>query len=430
MLLSLVALLAGLAVAAQDGVEAGSSQDRSEPVVTAAEAEALAQAAAAAKADPGAAAALLRAAVTPSASAALPFASAAYAIQAGREAEAVPDLEDALRRLPGFHRARAILARTLLRLQRPADAAHHLRCLLQDNAPDSAETWRLLAFALLSGGYASAAESAYRQALVWAPDDPEVNAGLLQSLLEQGRSADVIPLVRDQLRRQPTDPRWWRLLANAQLDRDDSDAALVTLECARFAGTADHDMLAVLGDLNLERGAYAEAATAYLAAAAAELPPARLLRAGDALLAAGRTADAARILERLATLTAALDLPARTLLARLRARHAAQEGNSDQAAALLREALALDPLDGEALLLLADLAAAGAPTSAQELLERATTIPSCRLRALTGLAHLAVSQRRYGAALGWLEQALALSPDPRLERYRDQVLEASRSPAL
>jgi|GEM_PF-3414698 len=400
---------------------------RSEPAVTPAEAQVLAQAAEQAKTDPAAAGALVRAALTADASAALPFACAAYALQAGREAEAVPDLEEALRRMPSFQRARIILAKTLLRLQRPADAVTQLRALLPESAPGTLEALRLVAFALSSGGYPAAAEAAYRQALVWDPDDPELNGGLLQALIDQGRSAEVVTLARTQVRRQPGDTRWWRLLANACLDRESPGEALVTLECARLAGVADKDMLAVLGDLNLDRGFYADAASAYLAAAAADLPPERLLRVADALLAAGRNDEALRLLERLRAQAAALPAPAQAGLARLGARHALQTGNRELAVTQLRQALALDPLDGESLLLLADLTARESPETARDLLGRATAVPAARLRALTSLAHLEVSERHYAEALSCLQQAIALNPDPRLERYRDQVLEASRA---
>lgn len=401
-----------------------------EPALSPAEAQILGAVAELGKADPAKAAAQLRAQFAASASAAVPFTAAAYSIQAGRDADAVADLEEALRRAPSFSRARLNLAKVLMRCERHGEAAGHLRQLLRQPAQDPADLWRLLAFALLAEGHAAAAEAAYCQALVWNPDDKELISGLLKSLIDQGRAKDAAPLARAQLQLQPDDVRWWGLLANAAIDAGEPRQALIVLECTRRLGLATPDLLAALGDLYIDQGLYRAAADTYALAtppATPPPPPDRLLRATEALVTLQQAAEAQRLLDALAArdaeLTPAQRLAARRLLARL----AIQAGQTDNAVTTLQGILAADPLDGEALLLAAEALRDRDAGRAGEYYGRASTVRGCELRALTGLARIAVARQRYEEALAHLQKALSFSADPRLQAYRDQVLEASRA---
>lgn len=415
--------------AAAAPVPAPPAPRREEPSVSAADAEVLAAAAELAKADPAKAAAQIRARLTPTSSAALPFTAAGYSIQAGHDAQAIADLEEALRRDPSYHRARLNLAKILIRLERQREAAEHLRELLRQPGQDPAELWRLLAFALLADGHAAAAEAAYCQALVWAPDDPELISGLLKSLLDQGRGRDAEPIARAQLQMHPDDVRWWRLLVNAAIDAGEPRQAIILLDCCRRLGLANADMLAALGDLYIDQGLYRAAADSYATAGHPPLPPDRLLRAADALVTLQQADEASRLLAALTARDAELTPAQRLTLRRLSARLAIQSGQAASALLTLKQILAEDPLDGEALLLAAETVRTSDVGAAREYYGRASTLKGCELRALTGLARLEVSQRRYEEALAHLQKALGYSSDPRLQHYRDQVLEASRAAA-
>ncbi len=397
-----------------------------EPPVSPGDAQLLAAAAGLAKTDPAKAAAQLRAQLTASSGPVVPFTAAGYSIQAGRDADAVGDLEEALRRDPSFRRARLNLAKVLMRLERQREAAEHLRALLRQPGQDPAEVWRLLAFALLADGHSAAAEAAYCQALVWAPEDAELISGLLKSLLDQGRGRDAEPIARAQLQLHPDEVRWWRLLVNAAIASGEPRQALVLLDCTRRLGIANADMLAALGDLYIDQGLYRAAADTYAAAGSTPLPPERLLRAADALVALQQADQAQRLLDALKARDPELTPAQRLAGRRLTARLALQAGQADAAMTVLRDLLAQDPLDGEALLLAADASRRQDPAAAREYYGRASTLKGCELRALTGLARLEVSQRRYDEALRHLQKALTFSSDPRLQSYRDQVLEASR----
>ncbi|NLF18031.1 MAG: tetratricopeptide repeat protein [Lentisphaerae bacterium] len=471
--LAAAALLLALAAAAQDNPPAsepaappavaqapdGATQGAAtatEPAVTPAEAQALAAAAERAKADPAGAAADLRAALNPASSAALPFTAAAYALQAGRNDEAIDDLEEALRRLPTFHRARLNLAKMLLRRNQHALAAGHLRELLRQPGQDPAELWRLLAFALLADGHPAAAEAACCQALVWNPDDAEILEVLARSLVDQGRPEDAGPLARQQLRRQPDDRRWWQVAIHAALAADDRREATVLLESCRRLGHADAALLATLADLYLDQGLDQAAAETYAAIDPAALDPERLLRATEALLARQQP-DAARKLLNTLDATAAALTPAQTAVARRLAGHAALLSGDPEALPILDEALRLDPLDGKALALVAEaMGAMGRrqqstsqqvldgqslletaemkrghdPASAAEFLRRAATREGFELRALAALTQLAIDQHRYHEALQHLQKILTLTSEPAWRFFHDQVLEACRQVPL
>ncbi len=398
-----------------------------EPAVSPADAQLLAAAAEIAREDPARAAAHLRSQLTAESGAMVPFAAAGYSLQAGRDAEAVGDLEEAVRRAPSFARARLNLAKVLLRLERPGEAAGHLRHLLREQAPDPAEVWRLLAFALLAEGHAPAAEAAYCQALVWDPQDAELISGLLKSLLDQGRGRDAAPIARAQLQLHPEDPRWWSLLANSALDAGEPRQAIVFLDCSRRLGVATPDMLAALGDLYIDQGLYRAAAETYAAAAGAPPPPERLLRAAEALVHLQQADEAARLLEAASERSSELTPPQQVAADRLRARLALQGGRPDRARSILAGLLSRDPLDGEALLLMAETVQAQDPAAAREYYGRAASLKGWEVRALTGLARLETAQGRLAEALGCLQKALAFGHDARLREYYNQVLEAAQA---
>lgn len=397
-----------------------------EPSLSEAEALIVAQAAELAKTNAAAAATQLRANETAETSAAIEFAEAVYWADATQTDEAQNALRRALAKYPRFHRARMNLAKLLMEQEDYAAASLQLRALLSADAPDRAEAWRLLAYALREQQLLPAAETAYREAMAFYPEDRALRLGLLSCLIEQERYAEAVPWARQELAVEPDRREFWGLLANAELAADQRDRALRLLECAHRLGAADPAMLAVLGDLYLDQELPEPALACYREAALLDhAPVSRLLAGFEALVLSRNLTEASRLDEVLSQRQDQYTPGQRLRYRTLRAALAAATGRTEDAIGTYRQVLDEDPIQGEALLALGDLLLARNPDEARELFLRAARLDRYQTQAWTALARLAVEQGDMAAAANWVQQALARKADPALERYLAQIRAAT-----
>jgi Flp pilus assembly protein TadD len=118
----------------------------------------------------------------------------------------------------------------------------------------------------------------------------------------------------------------------------------------------------------------------------------------------------------------------RRKLLKLEARLSMAGGAGDEATArVLQEVIELDPLDGEALILLGQYHnRGGRPDQAILFYERAARIESFAANAKVKMAQVYVAQGRFGEALPLLRDAQALRPREDVARYIEQVERASK----
>ena len=180
-----------------------------------------------------------------------------------------------------------------------------------------------------------------------------------------------------------------------------------------------------LGDIYAFEGLFDMAADCY--ARALEMDPARnaerAMRSAHALSARGALAEASLLMERIEELAGdQLELEDRTTLLRVRASNALAAGADAEQAAVLEEIVALNPLDGDAIILLGDYyVRAGEPERAVLYYERAANIEAFEARAKTRHGELLVSQTKYAEALPLLRRAQALDPRDHVEDYLQRV---------
>jgi Flp pilus assembly protein TadD len=94
---------------------------------------------------------------------------------------------------------------------------------------------------------------------------------------------------------------------------------------------------------------------------------------------------------------------------------------------VLEEIVALDPLDGEALLLLGHhYAKAGESEKAMFYYERAQSLEPFEAEASVRHARILVGQQKFQEALPLLKRAQELEPREELARYLDQVERLAR----
>lgn len=381
-------------------------------------------------ADPAEAARRLEAAMRPDSSATLDFILGNLRLQQGRVEEARRSYELALAKFPGFHRAYRNLGLVRVQLGDPEGAIQAFTRMIQIGGAD-AVVYGLLGYAHSTRRDFVAAESAYRSALLLEPENSEWRLGLVRCLIRQQRYAEASSLLDNLVAGQPERAELWLLQADALIGMKQAMRAAENLEIIARMGKANADTLYLLGDLYLSEGQADPAASAYRRAIELEAPRGieRAARAVERLSQRGALRQASSLLERLEDLAGGdlADAERRSLL-KLRARIAVAEGAGGEALSALQETVALDPLDGEALLLLGQhYARSGEPDRAVFYFERAASLEAYEGEAKTRQAQVLVSQGRYDEALPLLKRAQEIRPRDDLARYLEQVERLARS---
>jgi len=155
----------------------------------------------------------------------------------------------------------------------------------------------------------------------------------------------------------------------------------------------------------------------------------RPLRACKVLVARGALTETKTLIDRVEQLHGSdLGPVDKKDLLRLKARIAVAEGQGDEEIRVLEEIVELDPLDGEALILLGQHAArANDPEKAVFYYERAESLEKFEADARVRHAQLLVSQGKYSEALPLLRRAQELKPRDDIQKYLDQVERVAKS---
>ena len=399
-------------------------QAETEPEVSAEEATVLQNAAKAAEEDgPEAAAELLAGRINADSSAALDFALGIYAAESNQAQLALKSFQQALTKAPEFHRARLQWGRVLLREQAYADAAAVLRPLLDSSFGRQDTAWVLLAYAYAAENRHTAAESAYRQALVRNPENTQAKLGILRSLAAQERIDDAQSLIEELLHERPGEADLWQAMAHGSLKKNERLRALVMLECSRRLDLAGPETLATLADLYLDQGMPAVAVEVYREIVPLEQAPlARILSAANALIQMQELPEARELLAAVKPRQNALSKPQIQELRLLTARLLNAEGKVDEAVTIYREVLTNDPLAGKVLLELGRIELTRERfTEAEVLFKRASRLDDYRAAALVALARVRVAQNRMQEAIPLLEKSLSVQPDEAIREYLRRI---------
>ncbi len=358
-------------------------------------------------------------------SAAVAFMAGNFYFQAEAYSDAIRAYEDALERFPGFRAAKVNLGRVHLLEDFPEKTISLYQSLVSDGQAD-AETYLLLGHALQMMQRPVSAETAFRNALLLEPEKVDALIGLTQALLEQERYQEALSLTGEILSFTPDKADLWRLRANAMLMLSQYDEAIRAIETAKRLMLADAEMLALQGDLFLQRDQPKDALAVYLTAFEAHEPtPARALRAMEGFLYAGDV-------EGMEQLLSALDIDAwpsgkQGVVLRYRAQLAMQQEDLEQAEDLAQQAVTMNPLDGGGLLLLASIAEAqGKLARAIMYCERAARIPDYAVDAWVRQAQIEVSRNRIDEAIVLLESAQSRREQPHVGRYLEQLRRMQR----
>lgn len=408
------------------GVLWGQNADPFSPTVSRQEAEQIQEALATFESSPEQAIKLLEKLSPEKTGAAVDFTLGNLYFQSQTYEDAKKAYERALVKFPAFRNAKINLGRIYLLLEDPLKAIGLYQELVRDGIADS-ETYLLLGHALLMESQAVSAESAYRHGLLLDQELLEAKQGLLNALMIQERYEEAVFLSRELLQADPTRRDFWAARANAELSLGKNDLALTSLEQARRLGSADGEMLNILGELYLAQGASEQAMERFAAAFEAETTSVqRQVQAIRAMLGSGNPEDAEQLLGLLEKRLAekpevGSELGEGTVL-KIKTRLLVAQAKEDEAKEYLTELLRINPLDGESLLMYSAILH-GEERSDESLLvlERAARVSGFEADSLTRQAMIRVEQNQYTLAITLMERAQVFEERAQVTGYLKQL---------
>ena len=374
---------------------------------------------------------LLRESIREDSSAVLDLTLGGVQYQQDRGDEALGNYRRAAEKYPNFRRAYRSIGLICVRKALLDDAITAFNRMIELGGAD-AYSYGLLGFCHSQKQDFQPAEAAYRNALLLQPANVEWRLGLTRSVFKQGKFEDAASLLDVLIQTFPEKSDFWMLQAHTYLGMKQPQKAAVNLEALDAIGKASVDSLFTLGDIYIAEALPDLALHAYLRALAKEpsQAPARVIRSAEGLAGRGAPDQARTLVARIKESAGSTisDTDRRRLL-KLEARLSMAGGAGDEATArVLEEVIELDPLDGEALMLLGQYHnKGGRPDQAILFFERAARIDAFAANAKVKMAQVYVSQSRFADALPLLRDAQALRPRDDVARYIEQVERASKA---
>lgn len=255
-----------------------------------------------------------------------------------------------------FLRAHSNLGLLYTRINRTREAIPHItKAMALGQA--SEELYGMLAYCHLQNGDSLSAETAYRNAIMLGPDTLDWKTGLAQALFNQQKAAEAVALLDELLKQNPQKELLWTMQAAAQIANGQPLKAAQNLESLAMLGKADAKEYTMLGDIYLSESLFSLASQSYIAAVSAKGAPASpesFLRHADSLAQRAAYPEAKALLTATEAQFAPMETAHKMRLLKVRSRIAMAEDAAETAVALLEEMIQTDPMDGEALMLLAD----------------------------------------------------------------------------
>ncbi len=375
--------------------------------------------------------AYLSALVKPTDTAVFDFTLGSIYFQQEQLQPAVQCYQKAVAKFPSFLRAHKNLGVARVRLGDYGPAVESLTRSIELGAKDGV-TFGLLGYAFLMTEQATSAETAYREAIMLQPTVLDWKMGLARCLFKLRKFEEASALCGELIARQPDRADLWLLQANAFLGMKDMVKATENYEYLDLKELATPQSLNALGDIYVSEGLIDLAADTYLRAIEKDADPApvRILPKVEILVSRGAYPAAERLTQRLNTLSTDRFSPdERKRLLKLEARIASARGPANtEAARILEEIVQLDPLDGEALILLGQHhATAGDLEKATFLFERAEGISQFEAEASLRHAQCLVRGGKYQQAVPLLKRTQDIRPREDVARYLEQVERAARA---
>ncbi len=374
--------------------------------------------------------ALLQKNITPTSSAVFDFTLANIYFQQEEMDKASASYQEAVNKFEKFRRAWKNLGLIYVRSGDFEEAIPALTKVIELGGNDVL-TYGLLGFAYSSTDNHLSAETAYRAAILLDAHTLDWKMGLARSLFKQQRYGEAVSLCDLLITEFPNRADLWLLQANAYIGLNQSDKAAINYEMVDRLGESTVDSLNMLGDIYVNQELYGTGVNAYVRAIEANphRNPDRALRAAKVLTARGALAETKSLIQSIKDLQSNyLGTQDKKDLLKLEARIAVAEGAGDDEVKILEEIVELDPLDGDALILLGQYYHRhGDLEKAVFYFERAEGVEGFEADAKIRHGQLLVSQGKYKDALPLLRRGNELKPRDDVQKYIEQVERVSKS---
>jgi len=344
--------------------------------------------------------------------------------------DAIEAYEAAIAKFPNYRQAYENLG---LAHVRKGDLDGALPALTQviELGGNKSVTWGLIGFAYAAAGNSLNAETAYRMAMMLDPEENDWKEGFARSLFRQGRFSEAAAFMDGLIAAEPESARLWLLQANAYIGLDEPMKAATNYEFVDALGASTPDSLLILADIYVNEEFFDVAVNTYIRALEMEpgRGPDRALKGARVIAGRGAFFETRRLLDGVETVFGeSLDPQQRKEMLRLRSQVAVAEGASEEQVALLEEIVALDPLDGAALVSLGQYhQSKGDAEQAIFYYERAQAIPDSEADACVRHAQLLVQQRKFTEAVDLLKRAQRVQPRQSVEDFLRDVEQFART---
>ena len=374
---------------------------------------------------------LLKESVRPEVSAVIDLTLGGVQFQQDKIDDALVNYRNAVAKFPNFRRAYRSIGLICTRKSQYEAAIAAFNKMIELGGAD-AYSYGLLGFCHSARGDYQPSEAAYRNALLLQPDNVEWRLGLTRSVFKQAKYEDAASLLDVLITNHPDKADFWLLQSHTYLGLKQPMKAAVNLEALDSIGKSTVDSLFTLGDIYVSEALPDMALSAYDRAITKNpaQPVSRSIRAAEVLAARGGLLQSKVLLARVkSNWSDTLSDTDRRKVLKLQARLAMNSGAGDaETATVLEEVIALDPLDGEALMLLGQhYNRTAQPDKAILYYERAARIDAFAANAKVKIAQVFVAQGRFNEALPMLRDAQTLKPREDIARYIEQVERASKS---
>lgn len=371
---------------------------------------------------------ILQANTTAQSSAAFDFTLGNLYLQSGQNARAQRAYREAIRKMPDFKNAHKNLGSVFVQEGNFREAIPHLIRTIELGGNDGV-LYGVLGYAYLNLEKFASAENAYRIALLMQPDSRDWKNGLIQSLNAQRKHAELIGVLEEVIEQHPRTADYWVFQANAFVALQDYQNAIANLEMVDRMGLSNARSLMLLGDLYLQEGIPGSALAAYEKSLArgGDLGTSEFIRAASILVSQGNFDEGARYINQIFERRRdRLTDRQRLELFNLRSEIYLATGEEEKAAQTLEDILGEDPLNGRALLSLAEYYwRKGDLEEASLMFERAQKIEEYEVQALVQNARMLVDQRKFREAVDLLRRVVLLDQSDRYRQYLEAVERAA-----
>ncbi|MFP4139711.1 MAG: tetratricopeptide repeat protein [Phycisphaerae bacterium] len=359
--------------------------------------------------------------------------------------QAVAAYKEATKKYRKFRRAHRNLGLIYVRIGEHDKAVAALTRVIELGGGD-AVMYGLLGFSYSMTEKPISAESAYRMAILMDPETVDWKRGLASSFFRQKRFAEAVAICDRIIQDDLGNAEIWMLQANAYIGMGKPLQAAENYEFVDRLGKSNIASLSMLGDIYINEKLYEMAASSYVRAmertpsADTKDPNAQAKVAGmlerntDRIIRAAKVMAARGALDATETLLQTLREQRREYLEKgdrkdllkLEARIAVARGADEKQVKILEEIVRLDPMDGEALMLLGRHYA-NAPGDKRDIekaifyYELAEKNEKFEADAKVQHAQLLVREEEYDKAIPLLKSAQSIQYRDNVQKYLEQV---------